>query len=122
MATATWPLTLPQEPDPGSWTWQAQDNKVSFKPAIGPPIERRRGTAIVRSYDATFSYLTGAQVAIFEAFFDDDLKSGTLHYLWLEPMSGILFKWKISQYQFLGIGADLYKLTMKLLRLPGAAV
>lgn len=122
MATATWPSTLPQNPLIGGWTWKPQSNRASFKPAVGPDIERRRGTAVVHKYDARFPPLTDAQVAIFETFFDATLVAGTLHYLWDDPVSGTSFKWKIESYQISTTKPDANPLSMKLNRLPGAAV
>lgn len=122
MATPVWPATIPQNPVLGGWTWKAQDNKVSFKPEIGPSIERRRGTAIVHNYDAKFPPFTAAEVATFETWFQDDLKSGTLHFLMDDPTSGTSFKWKIATYQFSNMEANRFDLSMKINRLPGAAV
>ncbi len=122
MATPVWPILLAQEPDPGPWSWAPQNNKVSFKPAVGPSIERRRGTAVVHNYNATFSYLTTAEVSVFEDFYQDDLSSGVLHYLWNDPVSGVSHKWKIESYTLTSVGAALHRLTMSLKRLPGAAV
>ena len=122
MATAVWPASLPQKPLTTGWAWTPQANKVSFKPSVGPSIERRRGTAVVYNYSARFPPLTDAQLVTFEAFFDDDLKAGTLHFLWLDPVSGTNYKWKIESYQVSNIATSLHGLVLNLKRLPGAAV
>lgn len=122
MATATWPGTLPQKPTIGGWTWAPQNNKVSFRPDIGPAVERRRGTAVSHDYNAGFPHLSSAQVAIFETFYQDTLKAGTLHYLWNDPVNATSYKWKIESYQINSVGGDWFGLTMKMHRLPGAAV
>ena len=122
MATPRWPVTLPQEPDPGSWVRSPQDNRITFKPDVGPPIVRRRSTVRAHRYDPAFSYLTDAGLVIFEDFFEGDLVDGSLHYLWLDPQSKIDFKWRIIAYNFDSIGAALHRLTMQIIRLPGAAV
>ena len=122
MATATWPSTIPQKPALGGFTWKPQSNKVTFKPEIGPSIERRRGTAVVHSYDAKFPPFTAAEVATFETWFQDDLKSGTLKFNWNDPVSGTLFSWKITDYQFSNMDANRFDLAVKINRLPGAAV
>ena len=122
MATAVWPPAMPQKPLMTGWGWTPQDNRVSFKPAIGPSIERRRGTAVVYNYSARFPPLTDALLSTFETWYHGDLKSGTLHYLWLDPVSGTNYKWKIESYQISNISTGLHGLLLKLKRLPGAAV
>jgi hypothetical protein len=122
MATAVWPATLPQNPLISGWQWTPQKNKVSFKPAVGPAIERRRGTAVVYNYTTRFPPLTDAQLVTFETWFHDTLASGTLHFLWLDPVSGTNYKWKIEAYQINSIAPSLHGLFLNLKRLPGAAV
>ena len=122
MATAVWPATLPQTPLMTGWAWSPQDNRVSFKPAVGPSIERRRGTAVVYNYNARFPPLTDALLSTFETWYHGDLKSGTLHYLWLDPVSGTNLKWKIESYQINNISTGVHGLLLNLKRLPGEAV
>ena len=73
MATAVWPATLPQRPLSRDIKWTPQNNKVSFKPDVGPSIERRRGTAVAYDYTATFPPIDATQVATFETFFHTKL-------------------------------------------------
>ncbi len=122
MATPVFPPSLPQKPLIDGWTWKPQPNKVTFKPEIGPSIERRRGTAIVDNFDGRFPPFTAAEVAVFETWFHDDLKSGTLVFNWNDPVSGTLRRWKIVEFQFSSMVAGRFDLSMKINRLPGAAV
>jgi len=122
MATANWPGTLPDRPLFDGWSWTPQDNKASFQPDVGPSIDRRRGTAVAFEYDARFPPLSDAQVGYFETFFHTTLVGGTLHFLWADPVSGTSYKWKIADYQINSLGAGWHELSMKLMRLPGAAV
>jgi len=122
MATATWPSTLPSRPLSSSITWTAQDNRVSFEPDVGPPIDRQRGTAKTYDFDVKFPAITAAQVGYFETFFHTTLASGALHYLWADPVSGTSAKWKIADYQISTLQGGLHELSCKLRRIPGAAV
>jgi hypothetical protein len=122
MATPVWPPTLPQKPLLSNHSFAPQDNKVTFQPETGPSIDRRRGTAAVQKYQATFPPLTAAQVAVFEAFYQEELMDGALHYLWPDPVSGAAAKWKIREYSFASQEAGRFDLSMQIDRLPGAAV
>lgn len=123
MATPRWPSTLSQQPDPnGGWVRTPRQSTIASPPDVGPDVVRRRGTARMHDYQATFPPFTDAELAIFEAFFEDDLKDGSLHYLWLDPQSGTDFKWRIKGYSVSSTGAGLHHLTAQLTRLPGAAV
>ena len=122
MATAVWPTTLPAKPLSSNVTYKAQDNKVSFQPDIGPSIDRQRGTAKAYEYDVKYAALSATQVGYFETFFHTTLASGTLHFLMADPVGNVSFKWKIADYQISKIQGGWHELSMKLMRLPGAAV
>ncbi len=121
MVTPVWPVTLPQKPVVGGWSRTPQDNRVVFQPDVGPPIVRRRATVRAHNYEATFPVITDAQLVIFDAFFETDLADGSLHYLWFDPVSGTDHKWRIVSYTVDAIGAAQHRLTMQVIRLPGAA-
>ena len=122
MATPIWLAAFPQTPDVRAWRWEPQENKVVFRPSLGPSISRRRGTVKVFNFGGTFSLFTGDEMAVFETWFTDELADGALHYLWDDPISGISAKWKIKSYQFESVTADLFQLRIEVDRLPGAAV
>ncbi len=122
MATPRWPVTLPQRPVIGGWSRTPQDNRVVFQPDVGPPIVRRRATVRAHDYEATFPTLTDAHLVTFDAFFETDLADGSLHYLWIDPVNGTDYKWRVVSHTVVSIGAGQNRLTMKLIRLPGAAV
>ena len=122
MATPIWLVAFPQKPREKSWGWAPQENKVVFQPALGPSISRRRGTVKVFNFTGIFPLFTGAEMAVFETWYTDELADGALHYLWDDPISGVRAKWKIKNYQFQDVGFDLFQLRLEVNRLPGAAV
>lgn len=119
--TDVWPATLPQTPLVDQWVGGPQRNKVSFKPEIGPTIDRRRGTSALHIYQATFAPLTEAQFVIFETFFHTTLKDGLLPFDWADPISGTTKRWKFGDedppYQITAGAGDLITLSCKLVRL-----
>lgn len=121
MTTPVWPATLPQAPLVDSWTGGPQRNKVSFKPEIGPPIVRRRGTSRVVIWEGTFPPFSADQLDDFEEFFATDLKDGTLAFNWTDPVHGDTGLWTFSDddppYKVSAGAASLYNLSMKLIRI-----
>jgi len=122
MATPTWPASLPQKPLISGFSQSPQDNRVSFRPDVGPPIERRRATVRMQLYKMQFPPMTATQLATFEAWFHDDLADGSLHFLWADPVSGTSYKWKIESYSSEWGPHGKHDLLMNINRLPGAAV
>lgn len=122
MATPVWPANLPQKPLLDSFTHAPQENKVSFQPDVGPPIERRRGTAKMHEYKVEFPPINAEELAVFETWFEDDLADGVLHYLWAHPVTGVTYKWKIDSYSVGRHGNGGHVLKIALNQLPGAAV
>jgi len=117
----TWPVSLPQEPQTGSWRGGPQDNKLAFRPDQGPTITRRRSSAVAHIYGGTFTGLSSTQIATFEAWYEDDLDDGTLSFTWDDPISGTNYSWKFTgetPYSISHVGVDNYMLTVKLMRLP----
>jgi hypothetical protein len=82
---ASWPSTLPQEPFAG-YTKTRLPNIVKSDNDSGPPKIRRRSTKAREIFKMAME-LTGAEVAIFEAFFRDDLEDGTLTFTWIDPVT-----------------------------------
>lgn len=71
-----WPLEMPQYPAV-SYAGGPLNNRESFSARAGEPIERPITTAPLEVYDMNTKPITKAVFAIFEAWFRDDLKSGT---------------------------------------------
>ena len=122
MVTPVWLPAFPQLPDAKSWGWAPQENKIVFQPPVGPSISRRRATARVINHSGTFSLFSGAEMIAFEEWYADELADGALHYIWEDPISKVLAKWKIKSYRFQSAGGDFYQLSLEVNRLPGAAV
>lgn len=96
MTVATWPATLPQAPDGGGFEGGPQNNRLSFKPEIGPTIDRRRGSSKTHIYSFKFSLLTPAQRAAFETFYSETLLDGTGTFYFDDPISGTTHTWKFT--------------------------
>lgn len=115
--TATWPGSLPQTPLPDNFNEALADNAVRFKPDVGPPKTRRRGTAAETPMQVTF-YMHANQRADLTTFFRDTLLSGTLPFLWNDPITQVL-----STFMFAApppmpvVGPTLSKVSLSLYRL-----
>lgn len=126
MPSPSWPATLPQTPRRSTWAGGPMDFRRKFVPDRGDAIVRRATTAEVMSYQGVvFPNLKSAQLATFEAFYRDDLKGGTIPYLWNDPVTGTSWLWRIDgdgalAYRVTSKGAGLHDLTVNLIRRPGA--
>lgn len=125
MTYASWPASLPQTPRRGAWVGGPQDSRAQFQPEYGPPITRRRTTADMRMFDATWPNLSTAERATFEAFYETDLVGGSQPFAMLDPVSGEVARWKIAgdgsmPYSLTAKGAGWHDLSMRLIRLPGS--
>lgn len=124
MAFPYWPASLRQQPRRESWVGGPQDTRASFKPDVGPPIQRRRVTGDAEIYEAVFSQLTGAMRTAFKAFYATDLAGGTAKYCWRDPVLDDVALWRIlgsgeAGYSLTARGADRHDLSLRLMRLPG---
>jgi len=126
MATyPAWPASLPQTPRRGAWSGGPQESRAQFQPDYGPPLIRRRTTADTFTYDATFPNLSTAERATFEAFWRDDLASGSRPFVMLDPVTQEPARWLIAgdgnvPWSMTAKGAGWHDLTLRLVRLPGA--
>lgn len=82
--TAAWPASLPQSPFLPV-TDQRQTAVVRTSMDAGPPKMRRRFTAAVRQITLGM-FLTGAERAVFDAFFATTLEEGALPFTWTDPV------------------------------------
>lgn len=83
----TWPASLPQAPLIEGYSEQPPDLIVRSQGEVGWAKTRRRATAGPTRITATYA-MTGAQLAIFEAFVDGEL-AGRMHtFDWPRPRTG----------------------------------
>lgn len=86
MSDPVWPVSLPPAARVGI-SGGPQSNAVSFKPEVGPSIDRRRASSVVRKYQVELPAMEAATYDAFVAFFDDTLKSGVLPFQWYDPFT-----------------------------------
>lgn len=117
MTVPAWPFT--GRAPFGGWRMTPQDNRASFQPEIGPPITRRRGTAKTKKWSATYQ-LTSAEFDTFEAFFEDDLKDGSLSFTMPHPRTcdTATFKFDDGLYSVEEFGADEVTITVSVMEMP----
>lgn len=121
MTTPVWPASLPQRPLAEKWSWSPQSNKISFKPELGPSIDRRRGSSTLRIYQGTWDFTSADMVAVFETWFETDLYEGLLQFQMVDPLDGAIYNWKFSAddqpYQIVSHRGTYHEMTCKLVRL-----
>lgn len=114
---ATWPSDLPG-PLARGWSASRQDNKAVVQPEIGPAIVRRRGTAAGYETPATWVF-DAVELAVFEAFYLDDLADGSLVFAMQEPRTGTAAVFRfVGAYEIAPPALGSYRVTARLLRLP----
>jgi hypothetical protein len=115
------PSTLPQVPLVDGYQTTAQPNKVMFQPEVGEAKTRPRGTARGKPLACTFLYTTD-EVAIFEAFFEEDLSDGNVRMAWTDPLRGDLADWKFDDQSPYSVtprqGTLQWDMSWRLTRLP----
>lgn len=118
----TWPATLPQDAAVDGFSHSPQANKVSFQPDVGPSIDRRRATAKVKLLNITLPPVTAGQVAIFDAFFENDLKDGVLPFDWKDPITGAAASMKFGSgeqpYTIAPASSKLFRISFQAQILP----
>jgi len=86
MTTPPWPTGLTASLSFGGKV-RPQPNKVSFKPALGPVIERRRATLALKQYDVSIK-MDEPSAAQFLTFYETTLQDGTLPFTGLKDPFG----------------------------------
>lgn len=118
-----WPASIRQTPRRSDWVCGPLRGRVSFQPEFGPPVERRAVTSETMACAGTFPQFRAADLAVFRAFFTDDLAGGVLPFAWRDPETQEAWSWKIvgdeHEYSVTARGADLYDVGLQMLRLPG---
>tara|TARA_R110002074_G_scaffold122697_4_gene257612 strand:+ start:196 stop:570 length:375 start_codon:yes stop_codon:yes gene_type:complete len=123
MSDPVWPESLPCRPVLRGTSMKPQDNRARFKPEVGPPISRRRGTAAGALHVMSF-LMTSAQLATFQSFFADDLLSGSLAFTGLKnPLTKVAARWKFSDdpYEVSELVPGRYTVGMNLFEMPTGA-
>lgn len=88
-ASATWPASLPTNFLVGTLSEDPPDNRVLQPMGIGPPKSRRTSTTAARMFGGVM-HMTAAQLATFDTFYVDTLKSGSLTFDGLNnPRTGV---------------------------------
>lgn len=82
-----WPADLPQNVLAADFQEQAQPQAIRSSVDVGPAKMRRRYTAAIKVYRMAI-YLTTAQKASLETFFDSSLGGGVLPFNWVDHISG----------------------------------
>ena len=121
MTTPVWPAALPQRPQAGGWSGGPQSNKISFQPELGPPIDRRRGSAAGEIYQARFDVTTNAALLVFKNFVRNDLVDAVLAFQWVDPIAGDTALWKFIDdppYQVQSGRFQYHQISFKLMKLP----
>ena len=120
----SWPTTLPQHTLQDSFQYNPTSGVIRTDMEAGYPKIRRRFTATVTSYDITM-VMTTAQVVIFETFFRDSLKYGTVRVNFPNPLDPNLtlaeFRWvsEGSPYQIMPRESTIdWTVSFRLERLP----
>lgn len=87
MATATWPLTIPQKLSPDGFSFKPGKNTLRTSMTTGPPKSRRLGTSAPWELKGNME-MTSAEYSTWETFYVDTLKDGEEPFDWLHPISG----------------------------------
>lgn len=100
------------------WTETPLDNVARFQPDVGGPKFRRRSTANGSMCSGAFR-LSNDDVAIFRAFYEFDLKDGSLPFIWDHPVTGQSTSWAFEEPpQFNSETRGMTSVSVKLRRLP----
>jgi len=96
MATIVWPADLPQEVLFDGYDEQLPNVMLRTTMDAGPAKVRRRFTAAIRTISFNIE-MTRAQVVLFETFFNDTLKGGSLAFDWVHPRTQAACTYRFTQ-------------------------
>jgi len=95
-----------------------QANKVSFEPAVGPSLERRRATLALREHEMKLR-LSAVQTETFLGFYEDTLKHGVFPFTGLTDPFGSAKTFRIAdEPTFLEVGRGVWDISLKLEEVP----
>jgi hypothetical protein len=91
----SWPSTLPDYVLQEGYSETTEPNTLRTEMSQGPAKVRRRFTAFTRNINCQI-HLTAAQYEILDGFFHTDLKSGSLTFDWVHPITqaSVTFRFK----------------------------
>jgi hypothetical protein len=98
------------------WRRSRNQNVDAFAPEVGPEIARRRTTAAGETIEVAFEFTVG-ELAIFDAFYEVTLKSGTRRFEWVHPVTGAVRTWAFiaaSPPEDEPVGADRFRVSFPL--------
>lgn len=95
MATAIWPLVLPQVPQRTNWKNKIPNNQLRSEMEDGSSKVRRKGGGKQLNVEATY-VLTKAQMLALRSFVMDTLKDAVLCFDWPEPIEGKVVRAEIK--------------------------
>ena len=127
MASAIWPVGLPQAPLLAAYSQRDEKRVVRFTTDTGPAIVRARSAAIVERCSIGL-LLTGAQVALLKTFFRSTVAAGALPFQWRHHQSGNLIDYRfLSEPEFKPraprqSGTELWSVTFELETMPGTEI
>lgn len=117
MATAVWPLGLPQDVLQG-WDKGLESGLLRTSMDQGPAKQRRRFTATARPYSVTVQ-LTKTEVTTFETFFDETINGGADVFDWVDPrtQTAVTFRF-IKEPTERHVDGETYRIPLQLEVLP----
>lgn len=95
MADIVWPAGLPQAPLVRSLSESFPALALRTEMETGPAKARRRATAVPRNFDIELS-MKRNQVALFDQFYTDSIKLGSLEFEWKHPRTGATCDMRIT--------------------------
>lgn len=93
--SATWPGALPQDQFLGT-TYGRVNNRLRSNMDAGPAKMRRRYTARIKTIDAPL-VLTGAELKILEAWYENEIGDGTLPFIWEHPLTDVVVEFRFRE-------------------------
>lgn len=110
---------MPRRPVWDGFSDKPQARLAVFEPEIGEPLTRPRTTGAIHVLDVTFPKVGAAEKIAFDDWFDNELQGGSLRFLWVNPVTN-----KIGRYKFMGEPSwsgrkPYYVMRCRLMELPG---
>lgn len=109
-----WPFEVPDCIMPLSVQGGLQDNRVSFEPEVGPPIERPRSSWAPEIYSLDMRLMTVVQFEDFQRWYRNTLRHGVLPFEFYHPITRQRGAWRIVK------GSPPYQVTKQRRASPGA--
>jgi len=117
MATYSWPTALYGKILKGSYRETPPKNTIRTSMDTGPPKVRRRSTTNNSKFDLEH-FFTSAEVIVFDEFFQNTLKSGSLSFNYRHPKTQTIGEFQFSdapEYSEMNQG---YRIRTKMEMLP----